>query len=161
MKLLRGRPAPVSGGTSVRCTTTHDPDGGGDPQLIFAAGGAGGQMPYELCCDPCSQRSFAIPRGVSTIGSDESCDLRLEGLRPQHAQIYRNDADDYVIVNMSRCTDMRVHGRGVQEAELHTGTRIELGPWVLVYCRAEYADHGRPNGGRQGGEFSAGSRYSA
>ncbi|MEX2291487.1 MAG: FHA domain-containing protein [Mycobacteriales bacterium] len=142
----------------MKYASTHDPAGGGDPHLTFASGG---QMTYDLCCDPAGQRIFHLPPGVSTIGSDESCDLCLEGLRPQHAQIYRNDADDYVIVNISRCPDLRVHGRTVPEAELHTGTRIELGPWVLCYNRAEFADHGRPNGGRQGGELSAGDRCRA
>jgi hypothetical protein len=40
------------------------------------------------------------------------------------------------------------------EQSLHTGDRIEVGNWTLVYHRAEYADHIRPGGGRQGGEGS-------
>jgi hypothetical protein len=27
-----------------------------------------------------------------------------------------------------------------------------MGPWTFVYARDEYADHGRPYGGREGGE---------
>ncbi|HSP75244.1 MAG TPA: hypothetical protein VLO31_03400, partial [Cryobacterium sp.] len=37
---------------------------------------------------------------------------------------------------------------------LRTGARIEMGPWRLAFFREEYADHGRPYGGRVGGEFA-------
>ena len=29
-----------------------------------------------------------------------------------------------------------------------------MGPWRMAFFREEYADHGRPFGGRLGGEFS-------
>jgi hypothetical protein len=49
---------------------------------------------------------------------------------------------------------VRVHGAVVAtEALLRTGTRIDVGPWTLTYAREEYADHGRPYGGRLGGEL--------
>ena len=47
-----------------------------------------------------------------------------------------------------------MHGAVVlHEALLRTGARIELGPWTLLYAREEHADHGRPYGGRIGGEL--------
>ncbi len=39
-----------------------------------------------------------------------------------------------------------------ERAALHTGDRIELGSWTMSYFRDEHADHGRPFGGRSGGE---------
>ncbi|MFY9679907.1 MAG: FHA domain-containing protein, partial [Glutamicibacter protophormiae] len=41
-----------------------------------------------------------------------------------------------------------------QEYVLRSGARIELGGWRLVFYREEYADHGRPYGGRNGGELA-------
>ena len=37
---------------------------------------------------------------------------------------------------------------------LRTGARIELGPWRMGFFREEFADHGRPYGGRVGGELA-------
>jgi hypothetical protein len=34
------------------------------------------------------------------------------------------------------------------------GTPAELGAWTVSYYREEFADHGRPDSGRQGGEPS-------
>ena len=48
----------------------------------------------------------------------------------------------------------RVHGAAVERAVLRTGSRVELGRWrTLVFVREEWADHGRPHGGRIGGEL--------
>ena len=37
---------------------------------------------------------------------------------------------------------------------LRTGALIALGEWRLAFFREEFADHGRPYGGRVGGEFA-------
>jgi pSer/pThr/pTyr-binding forkhead associated (FHA) protein len=126
-------------------TTTHDPNGGGMPRLLFSR----------------TERSHHLLPGMTSVGSDPSNDLCLEGLAAFHAQIHRNEADDYVLVNLGSVHSTRVHGRPVHSAELHTGARIELGEWVLSFARAEFADHGRPNGGRQGGESWWGSPIGA
>lgn len=131
-------------------TTTHDPAGGGSPRLVFAQGH-----------NQSAQRTHHLPQGVTSIGSAPLNDLVLEGLAPFHAEIHRSDGDEYVLVNLGAQSSIRVHGRPVAAAELHTGARIELGHHVLSFARAEFADHGRPNGGRQGGEWSAGSRVGA
>jgi hypothetical protein len=131
-------------------TTTHDPAGGGSPRLEFAQGRT--RSP---------QRTHHLPQGVTGVGSHPSNDLVLEGIAPFHAEIHRSDGDNYVLVNLGAPSSIRVHGRPVSAAELHTGARIEVGRHVLSFARAEFADHGRPNGGRQGGEWSAGSRVGA
>jgi hypothetical protein len=132
--------------------TTHDPAGGGAPRLQFSVG------EHHDARVP-ARGDFPLQRGVTTIGSDPGNDLCLAGLTRFHAQIHRDAADDYVLTSLGGT--MSVHGRRVARAELHTGARIELGEWVMSYARAESADHGRPDGGRQGGELSAGPRVGA
>ena len=52
-------------------------------------------------------------------------------------------------------TAVLVGGRPVEEpVRLRTGLVVRAGELSLAYVRDEYADHGRPYGGRQGGEFS-------
>ncbi|QCR20862.1 hypothetical protein C1N71_13505 [Agrococcus sp. SGAir0287] len=131
-----------------RPTTTHATPGSGRPRLVFAVGTGAWTpaVPYE----------FDLLPDRTTIGSSEDADLRLEGLDPIHAEIEHRGDDEYVL-----------HARGVvgggsasrdegepQPRVLRTGARIEMGPWRLAYVREEYADHGRPFGGRQGGELS-------
>lgn len=127
-------------------TTTHDPRGGGRPQLVFAVGPA--VQPGDR------QRVFLLPPGVITIGSGADADLRLDGLEPLHAQVRRDEQDEYVLVPLAGETATRVNGAVAELHVLRTGSRIELGPWTMSYWREEYADHGRPYGGRSGGELS-------
>ncbi|MDQ3628643.1 MAG: FHA domain-containing protein [Actinomycetota bacterium] len=128
-----------------RVTTTHDPEGGGRPRLIFSLG------PYPTI--GAQPRVFDLPPGVTRIGSAPTADLRLDGLDEQHAEIMRSDADEYVFIDLSRERSCRVHGASVSEQALRMGMRIELGGWTMSYYREEYADHGRPYGGRIGGEL--------
>ena len=84
------------------------------------------------------------------IGSDPVCDVVLPGLAPHHATVLHTDEDEYVLTNLG--PESRVHGAACTgSALLRTGSRIELGDHILVFAREEYADHGRPFGGRVGG----------
>lgn len=139
-------------------TTTHDPAGGGDPRLVF---GVGPDSPHGSDLETVGRADFPLPQSGTTIGSDPSNNLCLPGLADFHAVVRRTDGDDYVLVDVGGGPLTRVHGLQVTETELHTGARIELGAWVLSYARDESADHGRPDGGRQGGELSAGPRVGA
>jgi FHA domain len=125
-------------------TTTHDPHGGGRPRLIFALGGTAPQQ--------ASQREFDLLPGVTVIGSGPDADLRLEGLDAHHAEIRRDDRDEYIYVDLGSGVPGRVDGQEVSSKPLRTGDRIELGGWALSYFREEFADHGIPFGGRQGGD---------
>jgi hypothetical protein len=125
-------------------TTTHDPRGGGRPRLVFAFGGIA-QADSE-------QREFDLLPGVTVIGSGADADLRLAGLDEHHAEVRRDAADEYVFVDLGSSAGSRVDGRPVGEQALHTGDRVEMGDWTLSYYREEFADHGRPFGGREGGE---------
>lgn len=128
--------------------TTHDVHGGGRPRLIFSLGG---QAPGDA-----RQREFDLIPGVTVIGSGDEADLRLPGLAPRHAEIRCDPEDEYVFVDLGSPQGSRVDGSpmsGTDGLPLHTGDRIELGDWTLSYYREEFADHGRPFGGRGGGEL--------
>ncbi|WP_341925605.1 FHA domain-containing protein [Nocardioides psychrotolerans] len=120
--------------------TTHDPARGGGARLVVAPETVG---PEER------QQIFWLEDGM-LIGSDPGCDLVLAGLEPVHARIVHDDRDEWVIKAIEGIT--RVHGAPVVAQILRTGARVELGSHRLAYFREEFADHGRPFGGRIGGE---------
>lgn len=140
--------APTFRWSRRRPTTTHDPAGGGRPRLVFSMGAAatsGGQ-----------RRVFDLPKTGTLIGSDETADLRLSGVDPEQARVRRDSGtDEYILVTIGSETPTKVNGVKVTtEQVLRTGSRIEIGSWTMIYSREEFADHGRPYGGRAGGEFS-------
>jgi len=124
--------------------TTHDPRGGGRPRLIFALGDTAPQQ--------ASQREFDLLPGVTVIGSGLDADLRLEGLDGRHAEIRRDERDEYVYVDLGSEAPGQVDGQKASGKPLRTGDRLQLGHWTLSYFREEFADHGIPFGGRHGGD---------
>ncbi len=133
-----------------KVTTTHYTPGSGRPRLIFVVGSENwnGQMPRE----------FNLLPGTTTIGSSPEADLQLPGLKPLHAEIRHDDHDEYRLFAIG---DVAGSTRPAEEASraasgqiLRTGSRLEMGPWRMGYFREEFADHGRPFGGRVGGEFA-------
>lgn len=133
-----------------KVTTTHYTRGSGRPRLIFVVGSENwnGQMPRE----------FDLLPGTTTIGSSPNADLQLPGLQPMHAEIRHDDNDEYCLFAIG---EVAGSSRPAEEAErssggqiLRTGSRLEMGPWRMGYFREEFADHGRPFGGRVGGEFA-------
>ncbi|MCB5290962.1 FHA domain-containing protein [Arthrobacter sp. SO3] len=126
-----------------RITTTHYTRGGGRPRLIFVqdTGSWSGQVPRE----------FNLAAERVRIGSDESADLQLPGLDGVHAEIVHNDQDEYVLVRHGKVSGS--FGPG-STSVLRTGARLQMGQWCLAFFREEFADHGRPFGGRSGGEFA-------
>jgi hypothetical protein len=126
-------------------TTTHDPHGGGNPRLIMAA------PPHPKPED--RKPVFALRADVTTIGSGPGCDIRLPGLEPLHAEVRHDDADEFVLVRVGDAPGTRVNGAPIDSALLRTAARIDVGEWTMSFYREEFADHGRPYGGRVGGEF--------
>ena len=124
-----------------RTTTTHDPAGGGQARLVHARG------PVD--------RSRWLPaywlQDGLTIGSSEACDVVLGGLAPVHARIGHDEHDEWVVHAVDGV--VLVHGAPTVSNILRTGTRVDLGDHTLIYAREEFADHGRPFGGRIGGEL--------
>ncbi|MGZ4660768.1 MAG: FHA domain-containing protein [Arthrobacter sp.] len=126
-----------------RITTTHYARGGGRPRLIFVQDAATwtGQIPREV----------ALPEDVTTIGSGPGSDIQLEGLEALHAEIRHDGQDEYVLVPHGPVSGS-VSRTG--PSVLRTGARIQMGQWCLAFFREEFADHGRPYGGRSGGELA-------
>lgn len=125
--------------------TTHDSWGAGHPRLIITSEET--RMTVDLLEDQ------------TTIGSVGGNTIELPGADPVHATIDHDERDEYVLT---------LHGEGEMNADpsasgthdgastetLRTGASFTIGPWRLVFQRDEFADHGRPYGGRQGGEYS-------
>ncbi|MFD5213317.1 GNAT family N-acetyltransferase [Microbacterium sp. NPDC058345] len=84
---------------------------------------------------------------VTHVGSAEDADLLLRDTDPLHAKIKHDLGDEYVLEMVGKGDSS--HG---PDATLRTGAQFTAGPWRLVYARDEFADHGRPYGGRNGGE---------
>ncbi len=126
-------------------TTTHDPNRGGNPRLSLSPG------PYLQWGE--RPKEFALTDEVTRIGSGVDCQIRLAGLEPLHAEIRHDEKDDFVLVRTGLAGSLRVYGAEVETAILRTGSGIALDEWELTFIRDEYADHGRPYGGRIGGEL--------
>lgn len=127
-------------------TTTHDPGAGGQPRLVL--------VPREDAWPGDTQRRYHLRDvGTTSIGSAESCDIRLRGLEPVHAEVRHDDRDEFVLVSHSPGDPVRVNGETVADQVLRTGSRVDIGGWTMTFYREEYADHGRPHGGRIGGEL--------
>lgn len=124
--------------------TTHASWGAGEPRLLVSR-------------DDADRSVFEITGDRVSIGSAAGSDLLLEGADPVHATIVHDDRDEYVLT---------LHGAGEMNANsaegaagerseiLRTGARFTIADWTLVFARDEFADHGRPYGGREGGELS-------
>ena len=132
----QGRPAP---------TTTHAAWGAGHPRLLISSDD--------------ERRVYDFIGPVTRIGSGADCEVRLAGADPAHATIEHDDRDEFVLtmhgegeMNANPGTDAPHPGE--RSETLRTGARFTAGPWTLVFQRDEFADHGRPFGGRQGGELS-------
>jgi hypothetical protein len=129
-----------------RVTTTHDPSGGGDPRLVY----------YRLPPEHGGERQvLPLRRGVTTVGGASDDHLTLPGLRPGHVRVERDPTTDEYLVTPVEGTTTTVAGIPLERpVRLRTGAIIRTSELALTYVRDEYADHGRPYGGREGGEFS-------
>jgi hypothetical protein len=136
-------PAPTFLRRRRAVTTTHDPDRGGNPRLVTAP------SPHPGPDD--RPAVFRLRRDVTTIGSAPDSDIRLPGLAGRHAEVHHDEDDELVLIALEGTA--LVHGARVQRALLRNATRIQLGGTTLIFAREEYADHGRPYGGRIGGEL--------
>ncbi len=123
-----------------RVTTTHDPGRGGEPRLVLAKSDLweGERQPV-----------FWL-KERTTIGSDPTSDIVLSGVEAHHAVVMHEADDEYVIWAVDG--ELRVHGALTRRGRLRTGARVRVGEHFLAFAREEWADHGRPYGGRLGGE---------
>lgn len=116
-------------------TTTHAGWGAGHPRLLVASEHE--RFVHELDCD------------LTHIGSADDSDVLLEHTDPLLATVTHDATDEYVLAMLGAGAT----SRGPYQI-LRSGAQFSAGPWHVVFARDEFADHGRPYGGRQGGEFS-------
>ncbi len=131
-------------------TTTHAGYGEGRPELRLA------MNDQDWTGEP--QPVFRLDHEVTSIGSAPDADIRLPDLAPHHAQVIHDERDEYVLVLLApgeapASPEADPTARPAPQV-LRTGATFRVGPWALSFERAEEADHGRPYGGRQGGEGS-------
>ncbi len=133
-------PVPTAGRSRRAVGTTHDPERGGGARLVLSR---------QDTWDGERQPLFWL-QDVTSIGSDPACDIVLSGLEPRHAIVRHDSEDEYVVHVLAGSAS--VHGEPADGKLLRTGARLDLGEHHLVFYREEFADHGRPYGGRLGGE---------
>jgi hypothetical protein len=77
-------------------------------------------------------------------------------LQPFHAEIRHDSNDEYVLHSLAEVAGGSQSLPGAQTGQriLRTGARMEMAQWRIGFFREEYADHGRPHGGRRGGELA-------
>jgi hypothetical protein len=137
---------------SVRSRDREVTPGAGNPRLVRAMHGhaAVGSSEAEGI-----EHSYPLNLDVTSLGSSPGSDIVVAGVDPEHGEIRREEnSDEFVYHHLSRQADSRVNGVVVTDAGLHHGDRLTVGEWTLIYQRDEFADHGRYDGGRQGGEAS-------
>lgn len=138
-----------------RSTRDDVPPGAGSPRLVQAAGG---QAVMGSDAAEGVQHGYPLDKDSVTLGSGDTQDIRLAGLESAHGEVLREpDGDEFVYVHVGRSGTSQVNGAVVTRAALHHGDRLTLGDWTLVFQRDEFADHGRPDAGRQGGDFAGGT----
>jgi hypothetical protein len=98
--------------------------------------------------------AFPLDAETTVIGGASRQDLHLDGLPVAYGAIVHRRGDEYVYVQLDPRYTVRLNGTAVTSAALHHGDRLTLRHHELVFQRDEFADHGRFDGGRQGGEFS-------
>ena len=133
------------------------PDEGYTPGTTHAERGAGNPRLRVRRDD--ERTEFALDMEEVRIGSAAGNELRLADTEPVHATVVHDDRDEYVVTlhadgEMNSNPDADATHPGDRTETLRTGSRFTVGPWELVFAREEFADHGRPFGGRQGGEYS-------
>ncbi|WP_407357764.1 FHA domain-containing protein [Microbacterium sp. LTA6] len=126
-------------------TTTHAEWGAGNPHLLITRDDERTEHPLDV--------------DVVRIGSAGGNELQLSDTDPVHATIQHDERDEYVLTlhgegEMNAQPDAAATHAGERTQTLRTGARFTAGPWTFVFAREEYADHGRPYGGRLGGEYS-------
>jgi hypothetical protein len=126
----------------IQPSTTHSEWGAGHPHLIVSRDG--------------THRVFDLAVDSVRIGGSPESELSLTDIDPLHAEILHDVNDEYVLIphgamDLSHAP-MYIESVDAEGEILRTGARFTMGGWTFVYARDEYADHGRPYGGREGGE---------
>ena len=91
---------------------------------------------------------------LSVLGSDPGVDIVLPGLSPgtpRSGTPTTTSSRSPRSIPRGPCASTERPAYSPQL--LRTGTRVDVEGWTLSFYREEWADHGRPYGGRVGGEL--------
>ena len=99
-----------------------------------------------------SERVFALRDDVTIIGSEPASHIRLAG-SPRTRRSSTTTRDEFVSRTGGEKDETRVNGAAGRRPLLRTGTGVTWASGSMSFFREEYADHGRPYGGRVGGEL--------
>ena len=83
------------------------------------------------------QAVFSLRNDVTTIGNAADNDIRLPGLDPYHAELRRDERDQYVVHRLGRLGDTRVDGGPVDRAQMRCATRLQVGGWTMSFQRED------------------------
>lgn len=128
-----------------RPTTTHAGWGAGHPRL---------HVRNDL-----DRYVHEITADLTRVGSADDNEIVLPGADAMHATITHDATDEYILTMFGKGETNAATRKGPGDQRqltetLRTGAHFTAGGWRLVFARDEFADHGRPYGGRQGGEFA-------
>lgn len=95
-------------------------------------------------------RRFPLFRTITTIGSDEGCDICLPfaGVKPFHAEL-RLEGSVHYVSPLDRDAEVIVNGRKVKEAKLCLWDVLRLGSATLLYASEDIPLDPRDASGRQ------------
>lgn len=91
------------------------------------------QIVLVMFRDNGQRRSFSLTRDVTVIGRREDCDFRipLGEVSRKHCRLLRQ-GDGVRVEDLGSSNGTFVNGRRVQEAELHAGDTLQIGPLAFV-----------------------------
>lgn len=91
------------------------------------------QIVLVMFRDNGQRRSFSLTRDVTVIGRREDCDFRIPlGEVPRkHCRLLR-DGEKVRVEDLGSSNGTFANGRRVQEAELHAGDTLQVGPLAFV-----------------------------
>ena len=83
-------------------------------------------------------RVSPIPKGTTTLGRDEACDIRVQGEQAsrRHAEIVREGAV-FMIRDLDSRNGLHVNGVRVPQAPLRPGTLLRVGEWIGLVIMLE------------------------
>ena len=131
--------------------------GPGGPTTTHAAWGAG--HPRLHVRSDRDRYVHEITTDLTRVGSAHDNEIVLVGTDTIHATITHDATDEYILTMFGAGETNAVPHMGPGEQSrltetLRTGAHFTAGDWRLIFARDEFADHGRPYGGRQGGEYA-------
>jgi len=91
------------------------------------------QIVLVMFRDNGQRRSFSLTRDVTVIGRREDCDFRipLGEVSRKHCRLLR-DGERLRVEDLGSSNGTFVNGRRIQEAELHAGDTLQVGPLAFV-----------------------------